>query len=536
MYKEYIVGLNKDVDYDLFWKEMEEQSSTEFLPRRAVEIVNNRDGSLRSCHYSLTDEEADILRNDPRIYCVEIPPDQRDDVIIGVTASQADNFNKVFTSNTTGVNWGLIRTNSKINSYGGNASSSISAYNYVLDGTGVDVVIQDTGLQIDHPEFTDAKGNSRVKLIDWYAASGLVGTQSANHYRDFDGHGTHVAGIAAGKTFGWAKNANIYSLKVRGLEQKPTDSNTGISIVDCFDVIKLWHRNKPIDPKTGFVRPTVVNMSWGYSKTIPVSSIASVSYRGNIFSNTSIFSSFTARRDNYGLISTTNVNGEITTNIRVSSVDLDIEELIDEGIIVVIAAGNLGYKIDTVSGIDYNNYINSLIGSASTITYYNQGHSPYSNRAIVVGNMDSTVVNISGTFIDIKATSSETGPGVYVYAPGTNIVSAISNVTTRANATYSKNSLYKQSLLSGTSMASPQVAGIIALYLQQNPGVEPDYVKKWLINNSAASLYSPAFSYADGYSLLGGANLIAFNPFGVSVTGNISGPITFKDVNFTLRA
>jgi subtilisin family serine protease len=532
MFKEYIVGLNKDVDYDLFWKEMEEQSTTEFLPDRPVEIVNNRDGSLRSCHYSLTDEEAEILRNDPRVYFVAPPPDQRDDIQIGYDTSQADNFNKVFTSNTSSVNWGLVRMNSKTNSYGANVSSYKNTYDYILDGTGVDVVIQDTGLQIDHPEFTDANGNSRVQLIDWYAASGLSGTQNVNHYRDYDGHGTHVAGIAVGKTFGRAKNANIYSLKVRGLEQKNTDSGTGISIVDCFDVIKLWHRYKPADPKTGFKRPTVVNMSWGYSRTIPISGISSITYRGNIYSNTNIISSFTGRRDNYGIVSAPDINNAIATNIRVSSVDLDIQELIDEGVIVVIAAGNLGYKIDYASGIDYTNYISSSAGA----TYYNQGHSPYSNSAIVVGNIDSSVANISGIFKDIKATSSETGPGVHVYAPGTNIVSSISNTNTRTSAVYSKNASYKQSLLSGTSMASPQVAGLMALYLQQNPGVRPDYAKKWLINNSAGELYSPVYSYADGYSLLDGANLIAFNPFGISVTGNISGPITFKAINFTLRA
>jgi len=78
MLKEYIVSLNRDVDYNLFWSQME--SETEgllFVPNRRVDIANNRDGSLRSCHYSLTDEEADTLKNDDRVYSVEIPPEQR---------------------------------------------------------------------------------------------------------------------------------------------------------------------------------------------------------------------------------------------------------------------------------------------------------------------------------------------------------------------------------------------------------------------------------------------------------------------------
>ncbi len=81
MLKEYIVSLNRDVDYDAFWYEIENLSEEDsFVPSRRVEIVNNRDGSLRSCHYSLTDEEAEKLILDPRIYSVEIPPWQRDDL------------------------------------------------------------------------------------------------------------------------------------------------------------------------------------------------------------------------------------------------------------------------------------------------------------------------------------------------------------------------------------------------------------------------------------------------------------------------
>jgi subtilisin family serine protease len=263
MLKEYIVSLKRDVDYNLFWSQMEsETNGLLFVPNRRVDIVNNRDGSLRSCHYSLSDEEATTLQNDDRVYSVEIPPDQRTDIQIGIRSRQTGSFNKPVTSNGANVNWGLVRiSNNNNNVFGTNLSPTVTGYDYFLDGTGVDVVIQDSGLEVAHPEFTDANGNSRVQQIDWYTASGLGGSQNGNHYRDFDGHGTHVAGIVAGKNFGWAKNANVYSLKVNGLEGSG-DSGTGISISDCFDVIKLWHRNKPVQASTGKKRPTIVNMSW----------------------------------------------------------------------------------------------------------------------------------------------------------------------------------------------------------------------------------------------------------------------------------
>ena len=74
-----------------------------------------------------------------------------------------------------------------------------------MDGTGVDIVIQDSGLQVDHPEFLDANGVSRVQLIDWYDELGISGTQSSAHYRDYDGLWYHCAGTASGLNFGWVQ-------------------------------------------------------------------------------------------------------------------------------------------------------------------------------------------------------------------------------------------------------------------------------------------------------------------------------------------
>ena len=526
--KEYIVSLNRNVDYDAFWYEMENLSEKDnFVPERRVDIVNNRNGSLRSCHYSLTDEEANILRHDPRVYSVEIPPDQRKDIVIGKRTFQFSNFDKPINS-TTGVNWGLKRTSVVSNNYGTGRTAPDGFYNYILDGTGVDVVIQDSGIEVYHPEFFDENNQTRVQLINWYTESGLFGTQNANHYRDFDGHGTHVAAISVGKTFGWAKNSRIYSLKVRGLEGTG-DTNTGILISDCFDVIKLWHRNKPIDPKTGLKRPTVVNMSWGYFLQYQESNILSVNYRGVSYSDSNTLTDAGYRWTNYGIPPLFDgVN--YFTNVRVGSVDIDIQELIDEGIHVVIAAGNQYHKIDLENGPDYNNY---LVISGVT-RYYHQGSSPYDDEAFKVGNLDSSVISSN---VEHKAHSSETGPGVDLYAPGSNVISACSNTNAFSGVSYYLNSSFKQVNLTGTSQASPQVAGMIALYLQMNPGAKPDQVKKLLINTSAVNnLYNTVsnVAYTDTLSLLGGSNKMLFNQFAIREDGNLKDSIILNNGALTL--
>lgn len=150
MEKEYIVSLKKGVDYDAFWNEIENASDEDgFVPSRRVDIVNNRDASLRSCHYALTDSEAELLRQDPRVFGVEIPPQQRDDLVIGHNARQSSNFTKTTSDSGNYVNWGLRRCISQNNPYG--TSTTVSGdYTYTLDGTGVDVVIHDSGLQVDH--------------------------------------------------------------------------------------------------------------------------------------------------------------------------------------------------------------------------------------------------------------------------------------------------------------------------------------------------------------------------------------------------
>ena len=509
--KEYNVILKKDVDYDGFWEDMEtETEGLLYIPNRRIDYTNERPGSLRQCWYNLTDEEAEIVRQDPRVLAVEIPPEHRDDLIIGIRKIQEGVFTKTTSDSGNYQNWGLIRAKSATNNYGTGTTTS-EDYVYNLDGTGVDIVIQDSGIQTDHPEFEDENGVSRFVSVDWGAVHGGF-TQNVNHDRDYDGHGTHCAGIAAGKTFGWAKNARIHHQKINGLEGS-TDSGTGISPSYAFDAIKLWHNAKPINPETGVRRPTVVNMSWGYLSTY--TTVSSINYRGTSYGGVDVDTT-SERENNYGLPT---AYYQITpsviyaSNIRIASVDTDIEELLDAGVHVCVAAGNRAHKIDEYGGVDYNNYAVTSGGNAGTF-YYHRGSSPYgdaaqdgSPRAIIVGNADSTVYSST---LDQKATSSETGPGVDIYAPGTNIMSCTSttNKWGSGSQNYYLNSSYKQTNISGTSMASPQVAGVACLLLQMNPKLTPAQLKTKLIERAGTAFYDTGVNndWSNFRSLKGGDN------------------------------
>jgi len=495
--KQYNVALKADIDYDGFWNDMEsETDGLLYIPNRRIEFTNERPASLRQCWYLLTDEEAELLRQDDRVYCVEIPPEFRTDIIMAPRVTQTGDFTKTTSDSGAYLNWGLIRSSNSTNVYSTGTTTALN-YVYTLDGTGVDVVIQDSGIQVDHPEFQDSLGNSRVQQINWGTTSGLF-TQNANHYRDFDGHGTHVAGIAAGKTYGWAKEARIYSVKLNGLEGSG-DSGTGISTTYAFDCIKIWHTAKAGS------RPTVVNMSWGYLDVY--NSVTSVNYRGTSYTDASTTGNSTYRQTTYGI---KNVSGAAygytyMCNVRVSSTDVDIEEMISAGIVVCIAAGNRNFKIDSSGGTDYNNYVVTDQGTK----YYHRGSSPMSPNAIIVGSSDSTAYSST---LDQKATYSEAGPGVTIYAPGTDIMSATSTTNRFSGQSYYLNASYKQCNIGGTSMASPQVAGVSALVLQLNPTYTPAQVKASLTSNATATIYTTGLNndWSSTRSLLGSSQYFLY--------------------------
>lgn len=503
--KEYTVTAPDMETTDSIWDDLLTDGPTpDTIPDRVVEVVNERPENARNTSYLLTDEEAEALRQDPRVEAVEdlslFKPVKR--------AFQDGNFNKNTTETGEKQNWGLLRHIKTTNVFGTSTTDPGGTYDYVLDGTDVDVVIVDSGIQADHPEFEDAEGNSRVQQINWYTASGVSGTMPPGFYVDYDGHGTHVAATVAGKTFGWAKNANIYAIKLDGLEGA-TDPIPGISVGDAFDCLLGWHNNKTNG------NPTVMVNSWGYIVLWDVSNdsltfnestyypITGGSYRGSAHTD--------ATKDPAKGLTGQLANSSVYAfNFPVSSVNADVAQLINAGIVVVNAAGNGNLKHDTSGGADYDNYI-SATGLGNF--YYHRGGAPHcgANYGFQVGAFGTNF--IGGT--EAKSVYSDSGPGVTIYAAGDRIMSAMSTTNIDASSfDYYLDSGYKQQLLSGTSMAAPQVAGMCALLLQAHPDWSPEQVQKWMIHHSRSALSTTGQDndYSVTYSLHGGANRLAYFP------------------------
>ena len=362
-----------------------------------------------------------------------------------------------------------------------------------------------------------------MQQIDWYTASGLFGTQNANHYRDRDGHGTHCAGITAGKTYGWAKGAHIYSQKLNGLETLTGSDGTGISISDAFDTIRLWHLAKTNG------RPTVVNMSWGYLGSSTLDPTGGT-YRGTPWT----YASETENQlwDSYGIVSRYG-DGSRRFPAQVASVDAEIEDMIDAGIHICIASGNDYYKADISTGADYDNFATF----AGIQRFYHRPGSPYSENAFIVGNLDSSIYDNGGTYLDRTAGSSKKGAAVNIWAPGTNIMSTSSNEADLGYTTYDYpgDSNYKIMSIGGTSMASPQVAGVCALHLQSQPNLTPAQLQNKIFNDSEAVIYETANNDTDyrafTTTILGSPNRHLYSRYGVVNPYTISGNITVNGLS-----
>jgi subtilisin family serine protease len=508
MLKEYFVVVADPSDKEIIRNELMSDGGIDPIPARSVECINEMNYSDCNFVFLLTDEEAEKLRSDIRVIDVHLKPKEQG-LMIKIFGSRPAVYDKTFNLMQNNFkNWGLARCISQTENFG-LFNNTLTNYTFNLTGNGVDVIIVDTGVEPNHPELAvnaDGTGGSRVVDYDWTQHGIISSAPTGGFLGDCDGHGTHTASVIAGNTCGWAPNAQIYSLRTvpstGGTERDITDDRI-LGLVDdleAWQTIRLFHLSKSPDPVTGYRRPTIVNASYGYINSYV--NVTSITHRGTTYSINTTSGLF-------GTIGINEGNFYGTHGARVSSIDAEVRACIAAGVIVVGAAGNDFHKIDVNSGLDYNNFWtrNSVFNFA-----YHRGSTPGAVEGVIC------VGAISYSLPEHKFNFSCTGPRVDLYAPGGAIVGASESSISSLYVQDSRNSSYWLTKKSGTSEASPQVAGVAALILELRPQLTGTNLTN-LIKGVAVSdmldedFYGQSGTYTNFASLQGGNDGYLYMPF-----------------------
>lgn len=482
-----VVTARKGADVDAL---MDDIVSGKLLGRR-VEMWNEKNDSISNFDVVLTRNECQILKGDPRVYDVRYGSKEENGYILSPhTLDSTRTYNKTSTNSSNFYNWTFPACLSTTNPFPTNSTSITYQFPYTAIGDGVDVVINDSGIQSDHPEWLNTTGQfSRLQMINWPQASGYSGiyTQGASFYTDQTGHGTHVAGSAAGRLYGWAKGSNIYSMKIFNTDAFGTSAS--------LNMVRGWHQSKT----TG--NPTVMNMSWGYTQ--PMVGIVGGNWRGTNWTATT-------PQSTYGMLTNPqNFNGtSYSCPVRVSSIDSDLLDCVAAGIIMVASAGNNSFKADVIGGQDYNNY---WTHTSNARTYYHRGSTPGGPVGIICVGSVAAAANT-----EFKSTISTCGPRIDIYCPGEGIMSSTATGSSGATGSvnYPLDSNFRSIKQNGTSMASPQVAGLLACLMGNRRHYKPADVRNWLAATCIKNrMNATTGGYTDYTSLQGGPNNYLYWPF-----------------------
>lgn len=340
-----------------------------------------------------------------------------------------------------------------------------------VDGSGVTVAIIDSGIFAPHPDFGLPNESRVIAGANFegslYARmSGVLPADVWDAYatgtaavalQDEVGHGTHVAGTVGGSGFaasgldiqGVARGVNLVSLKIASAGNGVVE-DVGFE-ANAVAAIDYMIRNREA---LGNVR--VANSSWGL-----------------------------LAEEAQGLLGPTDFD-PVAEVVRAA---------VEAGIVMVFSAGNDGPEPDTVRPIP--NGMDEVISVAA---------------ACKAGDGSCPVGEVTGF--------SSRGPAVDVTAPGDQILSTsapsiLEPIGQALEGDYFGDAPQDQvqnrvayARLSGTSMSSPHVAGVVALMLQANPELTPAQVKQLLEQTAVDMAIDGHPELLPGYDVASGHGMV----------------------------
>jgi serine protease AprX len=292
---------------------------------------------------------------------------------------------------------------------------------YGYTGAGVGVAVIDSGITSWHDDLTYQGTSTAVRVKNGQRVAAFVDfVNGRTAAYDDNGHGTHVAGIIGGNgrdssyvRAGIAPSAHLVGLKVLDDRGRGVISN----VIAALDWV--------VTNKTAY-NIRVVNLS---------------------------------------------VGAAVTESYETDPLTLATKRAVDAGVVVVTAAGNLGKNAN--GQLQYGGI--TAPGNAPWVLTVGA----YSHQGTVI-RTDDVMAGYSSrgpTAVDFEAKPD-------LVAPGTGIVSMADASSTMyytkqeyllSGTLFSSAKPYLS--LTGTSMASPVVAGTVALMMQANPSLTPNMVK-----------------------------------------------------------
>lgn len=308
-------------------------------------------------------------------------------------------------------------------------------------------------------------------------------------------HGTPCASQAYGRQYGWAYNANKWYLNLYG--------SNSLGIENGFDMQKVFHQIKPINPTYGDKNPTMSSNSWGYRGY--TSSSGYYYYRQGTTGTGGVY--YTTRPNFMNNFTQSSIRAPFDSNSMLTAGN----EAVSAGIIFCCSAGNTNQKLVKADHPDWNNYHHTSanlpltsqwqtiggmkawktinrqgfpgqIGAVGSST--NDTNTQY--NTIACGCLDDN--NNSSDNKERKVNYSAMGNLVDLYSVGDQTLSACDN---RSVTRYNRYDAYyvldgvqstesEDRKFGGTSAATPIACGLIATKMEYNRNWGVQDVKTWL--------------------------------------------------------